>query len=140
VYSGNSHGDILHWPHGRVDEPELVHRGPHRAAESLWLLDAGGIKRLVFTDTSLQVHARVIGDSFVCAYEAGGQTLRRVEVAPDLIAATTDIRDRIICWSPGVPGKPSGTIPVSRLTGHSVQDVCLVPAAPEQLAQRAKVL
>jgi len=126
VFAGNCCGDVLLWSHGREDEPEQLHRGPNRAAESIWLLSGGGVKRLVFTDTSLCVHAQVLDDSFVCEYEAGGQTLRRVEVAPDLIAATSDIRDRIICWSPGKPKQPCGTIPVSRLTGRSVQDVCLV--------------
>jgi hypothetical protein len=127
IFAGNSRGDVLLWSHGLEGHPELLHRGPNRAAESVWPLSGGGIKRLVFTDTSLQVHARVLDDSFVCAYEAGGQTLRRVEVAPDLIAATTDVRDRVICWSPGAPATPRGTIPVSRLTGRTVQDVCLVP-------------
>jgi len=132
VFAGTCCGDILLWSHGREDEPERLHRGPNRAAESIWVLGGGGVKRLVFTDTSLCVHAQVLDDSFACAYEAGGQTLRRVEVAPDLIAATSDIRDRIICWSPGRPKQPIGTIPVSRLTGRSVQDVCLVRCVPKQ--------
>jgi hypothetical protein len=105
-----------------------VHSGSRRPAESIHLLTAGGITRLFFTDTTLAVHARVIGDTFTCRYEAGGQTLRRVEVAPDLLVATNEVRDRLIHWSPGKPAAPAGTISVARQTGHSVQDVCLLPA------------
>jgi hypothetical protein len=98
----------------------------NRAAESLWMLATHGVKRLVFTDTSLSVHASVLGDNFRCEYEAGGQTIRRVEVAPDLLVATTDLRDRLICWDPAKPDEPQCVVPVSRLCGHSIQDICLV--------------
>jgi hypothetical protein len=129
LYAGNSDGDVLHWATGRDTAPDTLHSGSSRAVESLWLLYSHGVRRLVFTDTSLQVHARVLGDSFSCRYEAGGQTLRRVEVAPDMIVATNDLRDRLICWSPGQPAKPTTTIGVARICGHSMQDVCLVPKA-----------
>jgi len=128
LFAGNSDGDILQWPGGRDTEPEVLCRGQKRAAESIWLLSSHGVRRLIFTDTSHRVHAKVLGDSFECNYEAGGQTLRRVEVAPDLIVATTELRDRLICWKPGNPEKPFATVALASLTGRSVQDVCLVPA------------
>ncbi len=127
LFAGNSDGDILHWPGGRDTAPEVLCRGQKRAAESLWLLDSHGVRRLIFTDTSHRVHAKVLGDSFECNYEAGGQTLRRVDVAPDLLVATTELRDRLICWKPGNPEKPFATIALASLTGRNVQDVCLVP-------------
>ncbi len=133
LYAGNSDGDVLRWPRGQSDAPELIHRGMKRAAESLWLTTTHGVRRLVFTDTSHRVHARVLGDSFACQYEAGGQTLRRVEVAPDLIVATNELRDRLFCWTPGKPGKPSAVIHVAAMTGRTIQDVCLV-ANPSQSA------
>ncbi len=126
VYAGNSDGDVLHWPAGRDGDPERLHTGSRRAAESLWLLATNGVRRLVFADTSPRVRAQVLGDNFACEYEAGGQTLRRVEVGPDIIVATNDLRDRLICWTPGQPAKPSATIGVSSLCGRSIQDVCLV--------------
>lgn len=129
LFAGNSKGKILHWSKGRDSAPELLHHGSHRAAESIGQWSSHGVRRLVFTDTSLHVFARVLGDSFVCRYEAGGQTLRRVEIAPDLLVATNDLRDRLICWAPGQPSQPTSTIGVSRLCGQSVQDVCLVPRA-----------
>jgi hypothetical protein len=126
LFAGNSDGDILHWPAGRDDSPEVLHRGVKRAAESLKLLSSHGVKRIVFADTSLQVHARVLGDNFTCHYEAGGQTLRRVEIASDILVATNDLRDRVICWDSGKPKQPSAVIGVSSICGRSVQDVCLV--------------
>ncbi len=129
VYAGNSDGDVLFWPAGRTDRPERLHRGMNRAAESVRLIQTHGVRRLVFADTSHRVHARVLGDGFSCQYEAGGQTLRRVEVASDLLVATNELRDRLICWKPGNPGKPTAVIAVGSLTGRSIQDVCLVPLA-----------
>lgn len=127
LFAGNSNGDILHWPSFSIEVPELIHRGQKRAAESIWLLSSHGVRRLIFTDTSHRVQTRVLGDSFTCHYEAGGQTIRRVEVAPDLLVATTELRDRLLCWTPDKPGKPFASIPLASLTGRSIQDVCLVP-------------
>jgi len=134
LYAGNADGDILYWASGVTDRPDTIHHGMKRPAESLWLTSAYGVDRLVFTDTSLAVHALVVGDSFVCRYEAGGQTLRRVEVAADLIVATTELRDRLICWSASDPSRPRATIAVGALRGRSIQDACLVPQHPSVLA------
>jgi len=129
IYAGNANGELLHWSTDAPAEPKVLSASRQRAAESVVMLDLGGMGRLFYTDTSLAVFARVVGDSFICRYEAGGQTIRRVEVAPDLIVATNDVRDRIICWNPGEPLKPYGVATVSRLTTHSIQDVCLIPFA-----------
>ena len=126
LYTGRADGRVLHWPEGDA-APTQLHTGNNRPVESLHLLDVGGIRRLFFTDTSVAVHARVLGDSFTCRYEAGGQTLRRVEVASDLVVATNEVRDRLILWSPSAPASPKGIIPIGQQTGHSVQDVCLLP-------------
>jgi hypothetical protein len=128
LYAGNSDGDVLYWSAGSDTEPETIHHGARRAAESVWDMESHGVRRLLFTDTSPQVHAKVLGDSFVCHYEAGGQTLRRVEVADDLVVATNDLRDRLIIWSPARPNRPSAILPIGAMTGRSVQDVTLIPA------------
>lgn len=129
LFAGNGNGDILYWKKGKDTRPQRLHAGVNRAAESVLMASTNGVRRIVYTDTSLHVHARVLGDSFSCRYEAGGQTLRRVELAPDILVATNDLRDRLICWKPGQPAHPIATIGVSRLTGRSVQDVCLVAEA-----------
>ena len=127
LLAGNADGDVLHWKRGSFTEPELLHRGMNRPAESVGVIAAHGVTRLVFADTTPRVHTMVFGDSFKCDYEAGGQTLRRVAIAPDLLVATNDLRDRLFCWQPGKPREPHATIAVSRLCSHSIQDVCLVP-------------
>ena len=126
LYAGHANGDVLFWSIGRQSHPQRVHTGLGRAVESVSLLQTHGVERLVFADTSLHIHAKVLGDSFVCRYEAGGQTLRRVEVAEDLLVATNDLRDRLIVWTPSEPAAPAATISVSRQTSRSIQDICLV--------------
>ena len=127
-FAGNSDGHVLHWSNGRTDAPQRLHAGGDRPAESIRIVGSGGLTRVFFVDTSLYVYARVLGDSFTCRYEAGGQTLRRVEVAEDVIVATNDLRDRIICWHPNEPARPFANVGVAQMTGRSVQDVCLLPA------------
>lgn len=127
VFAGNSQGEVLHWSiGGDVAKPQIIHRGGKRAVESISLSLSQGVRRLIFTDTSMYVYAMVLGDTFTCHYEAGGQTLRRVEVAPDMLVATNELRDRLILWKPGQTENPASTIAVSRLCNRSVQDVCLV--------------
>ncbi len=126
LFAGNSAGEVLHWQGLDTSRPAVIHAGGQRGVESIWLASAGGVQRLIYTDTSLCVYSRVMGDTFACRYEASGQTLRRVDVAPDLITATNDLRDRLLHWRPGRPAEPYAMTHVGRLTGHSVQDVCLV--------------
>jgi len=128
VFAGNSNGQILHWSGTDDTRPDVLHGGSRRSVESVCVVCCGGVRRLIYTDTSLCVYARVLGDTFTCRYEASGQTLRRVEVAPDLITATNDLRDRLLHWTPGKPQQPTALSEVGRITGHSVQDVCLVVA------------
>ncbi len=126
LYAGNAEGQILRWPQDGDAKAEIIHAGSRRPAESLHTVTAGGISRLLFTDTTTAVHARVMGDTFGCRYEAGGQTIRRVEVAPDWIVATNELRDRLLLFKPGKAAAPSSTISVARQTGHSIQDVCML--------------
>ncbi len=129
LYAGTSEGDLLFWPAGTTENPDIMQRGTKRAIESIWMQQSHGVRRLIYTDTSPRVHARVLGDSFTFHYEAGGQTLRRVEVAPDLLVATNELRDRLILWLPGEPERPLSVIGIGALTGRNIQDVCLIPAA-----------
>lgn len=128
VFAGTADGDVLAWTDLAADAAlQRLHGGSRRPVESLQLVEASGISRLFFTDTTLAVYCRVIGDAFTCRYEAGGQTIRRAVCAPDVLAATTDARDRVLFWTPDAPQRPAAIVNVTRLTGHSVQDICLVP-------------
>ncbi|NOT00917.1 MAG: hypothetical protein HOP29_09835 [Phycisphaerales bacterium] len=127
VYAGNANGEVLHWPVGTPDRPSLIVQSCRRAIESIVFQEFPGLRRLLYTDASAGVSAKVLDDRLTCRYEAGGQTVLRVEVAYDLIAGTTEMRDRLICWLPGEPGKPHSVAAVGRVTHHSIQDVCLIP-------------
>ena len=127
LYAGTAGGSILCW---LMDDPgsiETLQAGAGRAVESIGRLRTGGVERLLFTDTSTAVHAQVVGDVFRCRYEAGGQTIRRAEFAPDWIVGTNETRDRLFCWPTGKPASPPTVLPAAQLSGHSIQDVCLVP-------------
>ncbi len=126
ILAGTHSGEIFRWARGVTSKPEGLYRGHDRAVESVHVVTSQGVPRMFATDTSLAVRARVLGDSFECQYDAGGQTLRRVEVASDLVVATNDLRDRLFVWSPAKPGKPQSSISIGALTGRSIQDVCLV--------------
>ncbi|HNQ24774.1 MAG TPA: hypothetical protein PKK06_16965 [Phycisphaerae bacterium] len=130
LLAGNRFGQLLFWPEPAGSAPQVVHTGSGKPVESAVLLTTGGVRRVVFTDGSPYVHARVLGDNFTCRYEAPGQMLRRVEVADDLLVGMNDLRDRLICWRPGTPGVPSATVSVGALCGRSIQDACLIPETP----------
>jgi len=129
ILAGNAAGQIVQWRLGDPGSIQVLHAGNDRAVESIELFEHDGVERLFFTDTSSAVHARVLGDSFACRYEAGGQTIRRAEFAADWIVAMNELRDRLMLWPIGAPAQPLHVIPVSRTFGRSVQDVCLLPTA-----------
>jgi len=126
IFAGNSEGDVLHWALERVNQPERLHTGTNRPVESVWVQAFHGVPRVVFTDTSPYVHARVLGDSFACRFEAGGQTLRRVDVGPDWIVAANELRDRLFGWRGGKPESPAIVLNIGGMCGRSVQDMCLI--------------
>jgi len=127
LFAGNSQGDVLHWEKPDPARPELLHSSKERAVESIWLLSSCGIDRLIFSNTSVCVFARVLGDNFTGRYEAGGQTLMRAEAADDLLVAMSEVGDRLICWSSGNPQRPIATIIIAQMAGH-MRDVCLLTA------------
>ena len=127
IFAGTVDGDVLHWMGLNCESPRTLHAGSRRPVESIASVLGGDITRLFYTDTSLAVYSRVLGDSFVCRYEAGGQTLRRADCASDIVVSINDARDRMIVWNGNEPRHPAQSISIVQLTGHSAQDVCLLP-------------
>ncbi len=127
IYAGSTTGEVLCWRSDAPEGAETLHRGNGRAVESLGKVSTNGVQRLFFTDTSSAVHAQVIGDTFGCRYQAGGQTIRRAEFAADWIVGTNETRDRLFCWPTGEPSASPTVLAVGQITGRSIQDVCLVP-------------
>ncbi len=126
VLAGTADGRVLCWRVDPANEPQLLHTGRGRPVESLAVVEHEGVRRLFIADTSVCVHARLLDDAARWSYEAGGQTLRRAAVAADLIVAVTDLRDRLVLFDPAQPDRPQAVHHITRLTGHSVQDVALV--------------
>ncbi len=125
--AGTAGGTIHCWPVEQPEHAETLYRGQPRSIESVAQLSAHGVRRLFFSDTSTAVHAQVIGDAFSCRYQAGGQTIRRAEVAADWIVGTNELRDRLFLWPTALPHDPPRVVAVSHLTGHTIQDVTLIP-------------
>ncbi len=126
MLAGNARGELLWWRAGTLDRTERLHAGSQRPVESVHLLELGGVPGIYFTDTSLYAHARVLGDNFSARYEAGGQTIKKLESAPDLLVGTTEVGDRILIWSPDQPHRPIASIIVHEMTNRWVKDVCLL--------------
>ncbi len=137
IFAGTVDGDVLHWNGLTCESPARIHAGSRRAVESIASIIDGDVARLFYTDTSLAVYSQVLGDSFVCRYDAGGQTIRRAECAADIIVAINDARDRIVIWNGNEPKHPAQTVSITQLTGHSTQDVCLIPIAGASLTGTA---
>lgn len=129
LFAGTSEGDIWRWDEPGATRPERVYRGAGRAVESIAVQISHGIPRLFFSDTSICAQAQVVGDSYTCRYEAGGQTIRRIDVADDVIVATNEPRDRLMVWSLGQPDRPMAVVPVGAMVQRSIQDVCLIADA-----------
>jgi hypothetical protein len=70
---------------------------------------------------------RVVGDAYSCSY-SGEQAIRFARAATDLLVGVSNLRDSAVVWRPGDPAAPLATLHVGRLTGHTIQDVLLLPA------------
>lgn len=129
VYAGTDDGRVLFWREGDTGRPEQIATGRDEPVESVECRLLGGVDRVVFTDSSDGIKSRILGDTFQCLYEGAHTPVRRCEVAEDLLAGVSGNRDKIFCWLPHTPAAPSAVLHVSRLTGRTVQDIALIPAA-----------
>lgn len=129
IYAGTDDGGVLFWPGDKVDEPETIVAGRDEPIESVHCRLLGGVDRLIFCDMSDAVKTRIVGDTFECRYAVTGTGVRRCVVAEDLLAGISANRDKVFLWQPDKPDAPAATLQISRLTDHTVQDICLVPVA-----------
>lgn len=129
VYAGTDDGRVLFWREGETQRPEQIATGRDEPVESVECRLLGGVDRVVFTDSSEGIKSRILGDTFQCLYEGAHTPVRRCEVAEDILAGISSNRDKVFCWLPHAAAAPSATLQVSRLTGRTVQDIALIPAA-----------
>jgi len=133
VLAGTQTGQILVWDLDDPGTPRVLEHGRGRPVGSVRVLPSGGLDRLIFADCSPGVTARFLTDAFACRYAGGGQELRWVLAAGDLIAAVNTQRDRLLLWHPYEPAEPFAVLPIARWTGHSIQDACLIPESSRVL-------
>lgn len=127
IFAGNEIGDLWHWHYDRPAEGRCIRRGDGSPVEGFQQISAGGVSHLVFAERGTPaLQSMVVGDTFVCRYETGGEGVRRCAVAGDVFVAIDDLRDRLICWRPGGAKAPYAVIAVAAQCGHTIQDVCLV--------------
>ena len=133
VYAGNEDGQILHWSLDDEGGPTLkvVRSSSGRPIESIDVLWAGGVQRVLFADGSTALNAQVLGDSYLCRYDAKEQRVRRAAAAGDWLVAMNEHRDRLLCWRPNDPDAPAATVHVGRICGRSIQDLCVVTRQSE---------
>ncbi len=62
--------------------------------------------------------------------------IRRVWAADDLVVGLTEARDRLVVMNASLPARQGRDVSIGRMTGHSVQDACIVTKAA---ASEAKV-
>ncbi|MGB0716353.1 MAG: SPFH domain-containing protein [Phycisphaerae bacterium] len=125
MFAGTSNGFVYHWSHDNAEAPTLIHQGFDRAVETVQWIDADGVSNLMIADLTSRLSTRVLDDSFVMHYEAGGQTLRRAEANRNVVVAMNDLRDRLICWTPGEGDRATHVIPVAAAHQAHIQDFCL---------------
>ena len=127
LFAADEVGDLWQWALASPGKGQCLRRGEGSPVESLQRIIAGGLPHLVFAErraTALQLIP--LGDTFVCRYETGDDTVRRAAVSEDLLVAMNEARDRLLCWRPGEPREPFTTINVAAQCSHSIQDLCLV--------------
>lgn len=126
VFVGDVNGRIVRCDLGDPESAEVL-RGPSGGpVESLRVIDAGGVPRLIIADRSSALLEMVIGDSYVRRYESGGPIVRRAAAAEDVFLAMNDHRDRLLVWHPGEPARPRANVLIPHITGGSVQDIAVV--------------
>ncbi len=128
IYAGNLDGQVLTWEVGEPDSARVLRSGVSSPVESIDVVEAGEIPRLVVADRTQALSTLVLGDSHVCLYHGGSRIIRRAAAAPDLFVAMNDNRDQLIAWNPRDTSGPVQTVIIPHLTGSTIQDVALIPA------------
>jgi len=127
IYVATQSGGVYRWPIDRTESPETVEAPGRGALQSVQVLVLGLVARMVIPAPRAGLMVRVVGDAYSCTY-SGEQIIRFAQAAPDLLVGVNDLRDRAELWHPDDPAAPLATLHVARLTGHTIQDVLLLPA------------
>lgn len=125
ITAGLRDGSIVRWLIGDEKRMETIRGASSGPIRSLSWLSGGGIPRLLVGDGRQHLDLLVLGDSYRGEYRCL-HNLRWGFAAEDLIVGVNDRRDHLFLWRVDSPESPTKTIPVSRITGRSIQDVALL--------------
>jgi len=128
VYAGNVVGQLVAWEVGEPDTARVIRGATGAPVESVGVLSIGGLDRLAVADRGSALLVSVVDDNVICRYEGQSHIIRRAAIAEDVFVAMNDNRDRLILWDPRDPRQPAATVVVPYITGHTIQDVCLIPS------------
>jgi hypothetical protein len=127
VYAGNLDGEILAWNVGDPESAQVVRGQSDGMVESIDVQTAGGMTQLVVADRHRGLATIIVEDGYELRHASGNQIVRRAVAAADVMAAMNDARDRVIVWRADRPREPVLSVNIDQVTGHRIQDLCLVP-------------
>lgn len=125
VYAATSDGKILRHAIDGSGEWSLVHRGRERA-ESIVARRWNDLVELVVPAGDEGVVGVFGGEGVVARLLRSNTAIRRAWACDDMVVGLSDRRDRLIVMNANMPERTGREAPVSRMLGHSLQDVCIV--------------
>ncbi|KPJ70616.1 MAG: hypothetical protein AMS14_10310 [Planctomycetes bacterium DG_20] len=132
VFAGTDRGEVLRWRRDAPESPEEILRKGH-PIYSLVLVYLDGLPHLAVGARDYAITARKLDDATEQLFRSPRWQVRLAAGASDFLAAIDAGRATMIVWDTASPARPSHTIPIRPLTGHSVQDlVCWREPVPEK--------
>jgi len=132
VLAGTKRGAVLRWPTDAPETPEELLRKGHPIT-SLVRVYLDGFACLAIGARDYGVTALKLDDLTERLFRSPRWTTRFVAGASDVLAAVDADRATMLVWDTASLAKPTHTIPIRPLTGHSVQDlVCWREPAPKK--------
>jgi hypothetical protein len=123
VYAGAADGMLLRVSLDQPDDLLVLHRA-REAIESIAVRRWFDLVEVVIPAGAGGVQGFFGADGFAVRLMQASVPLRRVWTADDALAATPETRDRVLLQSAASANLVE--LPIGRLTGRSVQDVCLL--------------
>jgi hypothetical protein len=133
LYAGTSSGTLMRCDLQRPAEWLVVHRGLG-AIESIDARRWDDLIELVIPAGRQGVHGVYGSEGIVARLLHSTTSIRRAWASDDAIVALTEHRDRLVVLHGEVSERQGVDVPVARMLGHSIQDVCLVSERGEATA------
>lgn len=122
VFAGTARGKVQRWRRDAPESPEQILRKGH-PIYSLTRVYLDGFPHLAVGARDYAVTAVKLDDATEKLFRSPRWQIRFVAGASDFLAGIDADRTTMIVWDTASPARPSHTIPIRPLTGHSVQDL-----------------